>query len=59
MPATSKCRPLAGTLLAEFDGLSRSFTDELRRQRERTYEAAMRRCLRARGYRIDARHARR
>ena len=34
MPATSKCRPLSETLLAEFDGLSRSFVDDFRRQRQ-------------------------
>ena len=34
MPATSKCRPLAGTLLAEFDSLTHAFVDGLRRQRQ-------------------------
>ena len=51
MPATSKCRPLEGTLLAEFDGLSRSFVDELRRQREGKISES-----RLDNYRCTARH---
>ena len=34
MPAMSKCRPLARTLLADFNGLPLSFVDDLRRQRQ-------------------------
>ena len=51
MPATSKCRALAETLLAEFDGLSRSFADELRRQREGKLSES-----RLDNYRCTARH---
>ena len=34
MPAMSKCRPLARTLLADFNGLPLSFVDDLRRQHQ-------------------------
>ena len=34
MPAISKCRPLVSALLAEFNGITRAFVDDLRRQRQ-------------------------